>query len=122
MTEEMIKNHLEYHFEANPKHPYAQLRHIQPLSDKISGRNKQLIEEQRQHGLQRINLRIQNIETTLNVRRQLIWWTNTFSCTSHRACHHWTLSHLNCRRVKLWPCQRFNRIDRNQRSGRTIPQ
>ncbi len=66
MTEEMIKNHLEYHFEANPKHPYAQLRHIQPLSDKISGRNKQLIEEQRQHGLQRINLRIQNIETTLN--------------------------------------------------------
>jgi len=46
--------------------PYAQLRHIQPLIDKVSLVNNQLIADKRQHGLKRINLRIQRVETTLN--------------------------------------------------------
>ena len=46
--------------------PYAQLRHIQPLIDKVSEINKQLILEKRLHGLKRINLCIQRVEITLN--------------------------------------------------------
>jgi energy-coupling factor transporter ATP-binding protein EcfA2 len=46
--------------------PYAELRHIKPLIEKVSEINKQLIEEKREHGLRRINLRIQRVKITLN--------------------------------------------------------
>lgn len=62
-----LKAHTELEHIYNMSSPYGQLRHINPLIERIAKVNSILVEEKRTHALERVDLRIDHVKEALNV-------------------------------------------------------